>query len=138
MVKHQLVAFLMFKVYATLTKAGVTPSDVEGLDNCFLGTGSHLFSGLETQYQQMQYFKRHLNLIVSTRCHICIILLAFTWQEPIPVLLGEHRVWKGSGVKRRCVTKQDKFYYVPVLDVLQTLLNNQIVLSEVFVYCVQL
>ena len=79
MVKHQLVAFLMFKVYATLTKAGVTPSDVEGLDNCFSGTGSHLFSGLETQYQQMQYFKRHLNLIVSTRCHICIILLAFTW-----------------------------------------------------------
>ena len=47
-------------------------------------------------------------------------------------------MWKGSVVKRRCVTKQDKFYYVPVLDVLQTLLNNQIVLSEVFVYCVQL
>ena len=33
----------------------------------------------------------------------------------------------------RVVTKQDKFYYVPVLEVLQTLLSNQIVLSEVFV-----
>ena len=42
-------------------------------------------------------------------------------------------MWKGSGIKRRCVTKQDKFYYVPVLEVLQTLLSNQIVLSEVFV-----
>ena len=69
----------MFKVYATLTKAVVMPSDVVGLDNCFSEIGSHVFSGLEIQYQQMQHFKTHLKLIVCIRCHICIILLAFTW-----------------------------------------------------------
>ena len=39
-------------------------SQVEGLDGCFDSTGNHLFSGLETKYLQMQYFKKQFNLIV--------------------------------------------------------------------------
>ena len=59
--------FVTFKVYATLNKAGITISEVEGLDNCFRETSNHPFAGLETQYQQMQYFKKQLNLIVRMR-----------------------------------------------------------------------
>ena len=75
------VTFLLIipKVYATLSKAGINPSEVDGLDNCFLESSSHPFSGLETQYLQMQYFRTELKLIVRIRgltfvLHCCMKL----------------------------------------------------------------
>ena len=47
------------------------------------------------------------------------------------MLLGERHVWKGSGIKRRCITKEDNVFYIPVLETLQSLLNNETVLLEV-------
>lgn len=41
-------------------------------------------------------------------------------------------MWKGSGTKRRCISKEDSVFYVPVLETLQGLLNNETVLSEVY------
>ena len=61
---------------------------------------------------------------------MCITLYRLT-QEPVRVHLGERHVWKGSGDKRRCVTKADHFMYVPVLKTLESLLKNDAVLSEV-------
>ena len=54
-------------------------------------------------------------------------------QEPKGILLGERRKWKHSGIKRKCVSKKDYVYYVPVLDTLEALLNNQSLLAEVMV-----
>lgn len=47
--------------------------------------------------------------------------------------LGNCRVWKGNGAKRRCVSREDCVMYVPILQTLQMLLNNKFiaVLSEV-------
>jgi len=47
------------------------------------------------------------------------------------VVLGERRVWKGWGAKRNCVTEQDCLMYIPILETIQSLLNNSAVLSEV-------
>lgn len=46
-------------------------------------------------------------------------------------MLGERRVWKGRGSKRRCVTKDDKMMYIPVIDTLQKLLQCDTIFSEV-------
>ena len=45
--------------------------------------------------------------------------------------LGEHRVWKGKGAKRKCVLKKDHLIYVPILETIQCLLRKDCVLSEV-------
>ena len=44
------------------------------------------------------------------------------------VVLGTKRKYKGFGPKRRIIEKDECFVYVPVL---QTLLKNETVLSEV-------
>ena len=46
--------------------------------------------------------------------------------------LGERRVWKGSGAKRRIVVKNDEMMYIPVLDTLQSLLRCESIYTEVF------
>ena len=45
--------------------------------------------------------------------------------------LGETRMWKGVGSKRRCVLKNDHAIYVPLLSTLQKMLDNECILSEV-------
>ena len=47
------------------------------------------------------------------------------------VPLGERRVWKESGLKRRCVVKKDSLVYIPLLSTLQSLLRNNAILAEV-------
>ena len=46
----------------------------------------------------------------------------------------------GKGAKRRCITKEDDLFYIPILKTLQCLLNNETVLLEVFIsyifYCI--
>ena len=48
--------------------------------------------------------------------------------------LGERRVWKGCGAKRRCVVKEDEVFYVPVLETLQNLIKNDAVFAEVITF----
>lgn len=38
---------------------------------------------------------------------------------------------KGSGAKRRAVEKQDEMMYVPILETLKVLLENDAVMTEV-------
>ena len=49
------------------------------------------------------------------------------------ITLGERRVWKGVGSKRRCVVKTDDAFYVPVLKTLENMLNNETILGEVLI-----
>ena len=50
---------------------------------------------------------------------------------PIKVVLGTRRKAKGVGAKRHLVEAEESFMYVPILESLQTLLNNDTVLTEV-------
>lgn len=45
--------------------------------------------------------------------------------------LGERRVWKGKGAKRKCVLTEDHFIYIPILETIQCLLRKDTVISEV-------
>ena len=56
-------------------------------------------------------------------------------QEPVEIPLGERRVWKGRGIKRRCIVKRDCAYYIPVLETLQVLLRNEAIIAEVNMLC---
>ena len=50
------------------------------------------------------------------------------------VTLGERRVWKGAGVKRKCVVKKDELVYVPLLKTLQAYLSNSFFVEQVTLY----
>lgn len=52
-------------------------------------------------------------------------------QEPVGFFLGDRRKWKGSGAKRRLITKRDFVYYIPILKTLEVLLNNKCYADEV-------
>ncbi|XP_065887419.1 uncharacterized protein [Dysidea avara] len=107
----QRISLLKSEVYKLLHQADFT--GFEGLDECF-EHHEHVFLGLETQYHQVKYYKEHFNLI-----------------EPLRVVLGEYRAWKGWGAKRKCVTEQDCLMYIPILETIQSLLNNSALLSEI-------
>ena len=47
------------------------------------------------------------------------------------VVLGTNRRAKGSGAKRCLVEEEESFMYVPMLETLQTLLNDETILAEV-------
>ncbi len=51
------------------------------------------------------------------------------------ITLGERRVWKGRGLKRKCVVKEDTMMYVPFWATLQSLLRNQAILAMVSYTC---
>ena len=61
-----------------------------------------------------------------------LLFILCTW-EPICVLLGERRVWKGTGSKQRCKSIEDNIIYIPLLDTLQSIFKNQAMLSEVII-----
>ena len=50
-----------------LRKAGVDASIISGVTSLFTPNGPHgnLFSGLETHYRQLQYYKSHFHFVVS-------------------------------------------------------------------------
>ena len=47
------------------------------------------------------------------------------------VTLGQQHVWKGTGVKRKCILKDDDIIYIPVLKTLEGLFQNEAILSKV-------
>ena len=147
------------EVSRVLCSAGV--SSVPGLDLFeSKGPFGRPFEGLETHHQQLSFYKTHFPFIVTIRCICCVRMyvctcivhtlcdrcypLSFThyilflsptplfhFQEPVSIALGEQRVLKGSGPKRRCVVEKDNLIYVLLLVTLQSLLQNEGVLSEV-------
>ena len=56
-------------------------------------------------------------------------------MEPDSRWLGERRIWKCTGAESRCVGIDDCVTYIPILQTLQALLQNDTVISEVtFMY----
>ena len=50
-------------------------------------------------------------------------------------MLGTRRKAKGHGAKPRLVEEEESFMYVPVLETLQALLNDDTILAEVWCTC---
>ena len=79
-----------------LNEAGISPSQVEGLESCFDTSSNHLFSGLETKHLQMQYFKKQFNFIVR------IIDTKYCCSH-LFLILGtcSHITWRTSSMERQ-------------------------------------
>lgn len=54
----------LFQVYEILEEANIPCSQVQELEACFKQY-EYPFLNLETQYQQLKYYKNNFNLIVS-------------------------------------------------------------------------
>ena len=52
-------------------------------------------------------------------------------QTPIPIILGTNLRYKRSGSKRRLVEVEDTMMYIPFLEYLKVLLQNETVISDV-------
>ena len=63
--------------------------------------------------------------------HIAIQFCNIDLQEPHPILLGLDKQWKGSGAKRTYREVREEMIYIPVLDTIQDLLNDDEVLKQV-------
>lgn len=50
---------------------------------------------------------------------------------PREIILGSKWKPEGTGTKRRTVEKKDCMYYIPIIETLQTLLDNEDILAEV-------
>ena len=53
-------------------------------------------------------------------------------QEPMKIVLATHRKPKGTGAKQCIVEVEDTMYYIPILETLQVLLNNDAIVAEVY------
>ena len=110
----------------------LSQADLDGLEECFKRC-ENPFLGLETQYQQIQYYRQNFNLIVRK-----LISVNIQYYEILYIyrnLLESH--WEtaisGKGVepKEDVSLKEDSIMYIPILQTLQCFLNNHTVLSEV-------
>ena len=55
----------LLQIYGVLSSANIPHTQVQGLEECFKHY-EHPFVGLETNYQQIQYYKNNFDLIVSS------------------------------------------------------------------------
>ena len=67
---------LKMKVFSTLRAAGIDPGGVVGLSDVFGKSRlADPFGGLLTEYQQEQFFKKNLNLVVSPWCTALYVVI---------------------------------------------------------------
>lgn len=59
-----IVCIMLFivKVFNTLEKADILPSEIDGLEEC--SKDDRPFAGLETGFQQLKYYKENFNFVV--------------------------------------------------------------------------
>ena len=68
------------QVQQQLLQSGVSQATIDGIQPLFsdCGTYAHPFQGLETQYQQLKFYRQHFNLIVSytsrLHAHVCLLI----------------------------------------------------------------
>ena len=73
---------LKVKVFTSLKAAGITPENIAGLREAFSESRlKNPYEELSTEYQQRQFYRENLNLVVSLSCvhvHTCIC----SWSNP--------------------------------------------------------
>ena len=93
------------------------------------------FTGLESTYQQSQYYTKHFHLLVINYYNIivdlwCIIILKlnlFFTKNPTEHVLGESECVANG----RTVRKRDHCYDIPLLDSLQCQLRSDTIRDQV-------
>ena len=136
-------------VSRALESSDLDLSTVRELESIFDSSGPYgkLFPGLDTYYLQMKYLRHNFNFVVRHLSQIdhaegCLVYITYMYtpllfvvimfpQEPVSVRLGTVRKAKGSGAKRRIVEVEEGMMYIPILETLNVLLNNEAIASEV-------
>jgi len=95
------------------------------------GQYSSLFDDLQTEYLQTKYFKENFGLIVSVVFMYILIQTIPSTQEPIACELGATFRYQQIGAKGRLSEVIKMSHYVPLLDILEQLLNKN-VFQEVY------
>ena len=60
-----------------------------------------------------------------------LVLVLSIVQEPVTIVLGSHLRYVGLGSKRRLIDTNDTFEYIPLLQGLKCLLQNDAIRHEV-------
>ena len=130
-------------VNSCLSSAGIDHSSIPGLAHLFDRSSEYAapFAGLETHYRHMKYCKEVLGYVVCIQS----VFMVYTWytcyyltcyscqfQEPQPVLLGVEKQWKGTGQKRMYAEVKHEMMYVPILETIQSLLDDAEVVKQVW------
>lgn len=118
---------------AVLHESGIDFDSVPNLERVFSGPATKPFEGVASFHQQMQYYRKHFNLVVSV-FHSCVFrefILEYFFKEPHRIVLKETRILQRSGRKRKIVVKKEEMMYIPLLETLQGLLNYSSILSQV-------
>lgn len=63
-----------------------------------------------------------------------MVLCIFHTQEPTKIKLGAKWMSRGHGRKRRLVQVTDTLVYVPLLKTIETLLKDEGIFTEVFLF----
>lgn len=134
-----IVSNLSSQVQDCLQNSDVSQGVVESVGSMFHSYPS-VFTGLQTQQQQLSYFRRNFNFVVSVYCNhslYCVLHnimnchVSSRTKDPVKILLGTKKKPQGLGSKRRLIEKEEVFVYVPILQTLQALLTNETILAEV-------
>lgn len=79
---QDLVSFVAWclesQTYAVLQSNGIDCTAVDGLGDVFTGPITTPFQGLTSFYQQLQFFCKNFNLIVSITCSLCSITVWYS------------------------------------------------------------
>ncbi|XP_028418113.1 uncharacterized protein LOC114543237 [Dendronephthya gigantea] len=112
---QETLAHVQTQVQGCLSNANIDDQNVPGLREIFKDNiTTNPFHNLETEAQQFAYYKAHFGL-----------------KEPQRIVLGRREVFK----RRKGIMQQtqvnDEAYYIPLLDSLQQLLNDEFILEEI-------
>ncbi|KAG1681703.1 hypothetical protein GQR58_011697 [Nymphon striatum] len=100
----------------SLHSAGIDFSRVPGLKELFDESTLSMnpFSGIDKESLQYRYYKEHLNLV-----------------EPQRILLGRYHTKARRGHKLVNIQKSNEAFYIPLVESLEQLLNDDSILEEV-------
>ncbi|XP_068707636.1 uncharacterized protein [Montipora foliosa] len=99
-----------------LNTAGIQFSAVPGLRQLFGESNLSMdpFSGINRESLQYGYYKEHFHLV-----------------EPRKIILGVYHTKARRGCKLKTIQKSDEAFYIPLIESLQQLLNDESILEEV-------
>lgn len=125
---------LHLRVKVQLRAKNVSDEAITCLDPLFSPVGKYgqPFKGLDTEYFQLKYFRKHFSMAVRTLTlwHVQTVIIVI--QDPQTIVLGSEQKMRGSAEKRRCVEVKHEMKYIPLLFTLERLLQNKNLLSEVY------
>ncbi|KAK3713578.1 hypothetical protein QZH41_007689 [Actinostola sp. cb2023] len=103
------------QMVSALENSGLDYKDIQGLEDVFSEESPAMnpFQGISNERSQTQYYKDNFGLV-----------------EPVGIVLGQKHVKRRRKTTLKDVRENDMVYYIPLLECLQQLLNNDSILEE--------